>query len=61
VPLRALAARCPGVLTEAVQDSTALAVRNDVHFYRVDRDPTCLHELARAEAAPVSTQNKNAP
>ncbi len=61
VPLRALAQRCPGVFTEAVQDSAAPAVRNGVHFYRVDGDPTCLRELARAEAPPVSTQNKNAP
>lgn len=60
-PLRALAVRCPGVLSEAVQDSTAPAVRNGVHFYRVDRNPACLRELARAGAAPVSTQNKNAP
>ncbi len=26
-----------------------------------DRDPPCLRQLARAEPAPVSTQNKNAP
>jgi hypothetical protein len=60
VPLRALAMRCPGVLTEAVQDSTR-AVTSGVHFYRVRRDPPCLRELARAERTPISTQNKNAP
>jgi len=59
--LRALAAQCPGVLTEAVQDSTTPAARNGVRFYRVRRDPPCLRQLARAEPAPVGTENKNAP
>jgi len=59
--LRALAVRCPGVLTEAAQDSGSPAARNGVRFYRVRRDPPCLRELARAEPTPVSTHNKNAP
>jgi hypothetical protein len=59
--LRALAVRCPGVLTEAAQDSASPAARNGVRFYTVRRDPPCLRELARAEPAPVSTHNKNAP
>jgi hypothetical protein len=59
--LRALAVRCPGVLTEAVQDSTTPAARNGLHFYRVRRDPPCLRELAHAEPGSVGTQNKNAP
>jgi hypothetical protein len=61
VALRALAARCPGVLTEVVQDSVKPVARGGVHFYRVRRDPPCLRELARAEPASASTQNKNAP
>jgi len=59
--LRALAVRCPGVLTEAAQDSTAPAARNGVHFYRVRRDPPCLREIASGEPARVGAQNKNAP
>jgi hypothetical protein len=62
--LRALAARCPGVLTEVDQDSATVAARsssNGVRFYRVRRDLPCLRQLARAEAAPTAKENKNAP
>ena len=59
--LRALAARCPGVLTEAMQDSTSAAGRNGLRFYTVHRDPPCLRQLARVESAPRATENKNAP
>lgn len=55
--LRALAARCPGVLTETKPDSTAARALNDVHFYRVRRDLPCLEQTARAAV----TDNKNAP
>jgi len=59
--LRALAAQCPGVLTEASQDSTGPVARNGVRFYRVRRDVPCLRQLARAGPAPVGKENKNAP
>jgi hypothetical protein len=61
VALRALAVRCPGVLTEVVQDSATPAARSGLHFYRVRLDPPCLRELARAEPASGRAQNKNAP
>jgi len=61
VALRALAVRCPGVLTEVVQDSATPAARSGLHFYRVRLDPPCLRELARAEPASARAQNKNAP
>jgi hypothetical protein len=62
--LRALAARCPGVLTEVDQDSATVASRrssNGVRFYRVRRDPPCLRQLAHFEPAPTPAENKNAP
>ena len=59
--LRALAAECPGVVTEAAQDSTTPAAKNGVRFYSVRRDPPCLRQLARAEPAPAAAENKNAP
>jgi hypothetical protein len=43
--LRALGARCPGVLAE-VENPPGTAVAAGVHFYRVRRDLPCLHELA---------------
>jgi hypothetical protein len=59
--LRALAARCPRVLTEVELDSTAARARNGLRFYRVHLDPPCLRQLARPEPAPKATGNKNAP
>ena len=59
--LRALAARCPGVLTEVAQDSTTPAAMNGVRFYDVRRDPPCLRQLARAGPGAASAENKNAP
>lgn len=55
--LRALAARCPGVLSEALRDSTATREQNDVRYYRVRRDLPCLQQTARGAV----TDNKNAP
>ena len=40
--LRALATRCPGVMTEVDHDSSTTATRDGVRFYRVRRDPPCL-------------------
>ena len=44
--LRALATRCPGVMTEVHEDAASPATRNGLHFYRVRRDPPCLGQLA---------------
>ena len=46
--LRALAVRCPGVLSETVQDSAKPTATAGVHFYRVNRDSPCSRDLARA-------------
>jgi hypothetical protein len=53
--LRALADRCPGVLTEV--DASSAPSRDGVHFYRVRRDLPCLMQLADTD--PAATKNRN--
>lgn len=57
--LRALGARCPGLMTESNNDDAASA-QSRVHYYRVRRDLACVTELARVTPSQVSA-NTNAP